>query len=286
MEIRLARYSGFCFGVRRAVNMIENTLRENERGIYSIGPLIHNPQEVERLSRKGLEVVSSIGDIDSGVAVIPTHGIDSSLIEKMRLKKIKSIDATCPYVLKVQNIARSLKEEGYTVIIVGEKEHPEIKALIGITGPEAVVVNNPSQIDKFKPRLKGRIGIISQTTQSKDRFSKIVVKLMKTNYSEIKIFNTICDDALKRQQMVFELAKSVDLMLILGGRESANTRRLVEVSRKTKAKTYLIETPEELNPRWLKGKDTKVGIASGASTPDWIIKNILKRIEYIKEGGK
>jgi 4-hydroxy-3-methylbut-2-enyl diphosphate reductase len=280
MEVRLAQYSGFCFGVRRAVSIIENALKENKDGLYSIGPLIHNPQEVERLSCKGLKVVNTIPDIDSGVAVIPTHGIDPSLIERMRLKKIRLIDATCPYVLKVQNIAKSLKQEGYSVVIVGDKEHPEIKALVGLAGPEAVVVNNPREIDNLK--LKGRIGIISQTTQSKGRFLKSVVKLMKADYSEVKIFNTICDDALKRQQMVFELAKSVELMLILGGRESANTRRLAEVSRKAKAKTHHIETPEEINPRWLK-QDTKVGIASGASTPDWIIRQILKKIEEISK---
>lgn len=279
MEIRVAQYSGFCFGVRRAVSIIENALKENKKDIYSIGPLIHNPQEVKRLSCRGLRVVNTIKDLDSGVAVIPTHGINPSLIERMRLKRIRLIDATCPYVLKVQNIAKSLKKEGYCVVIVGDKEHPEIKALVGLIGPEAVVVNSPREIDNFK--LKGRIGVISQTTQSQGRFLKIVVKLMKGDFPEVKIFNTICDDALKRQQMVFELAKSVDLMLILGGRESANTRRLAEVSRKTEAKTHHIETPDELNPRWLKG-NVKVGIATGASTPHWIIKEIMKKIEYIK----
>ncbi len=277
MEVILAKYSGFCFGVKRAVDLVEKALREKRNQIYSIGPFIHNPQVIARLSRQGLKLVRSLKDIKRGCLVIRSHGVHPSLIKEAREKKLGLIDVTCPYVIKAQNISQFLKREGYKVVIVGEEEHPEVQALKGFAEDKALVVNSEDKMPELN-LSHAKIGVIAQTTQSRNRYLKILSQLLiKNRFREIRIFDTICADTIKRQNSALQLARRVEVMFVLGGRGSANTKRLAEICRNTGTPTYHIEESKEVKSSSYNNK-RKIGIASGASTPDWIIDKVKKRL--------
>lgn len=281
MQVIRAKYSGFCFGVKRAVDLVEKALKEERSRIYSIGPFIHNPQVIKKLSQQGLEVVRSIKDIKEGCIVIRSHGVCPSLIKEARKKKIKLVDVTCPYVVKAQNISRSLERQGYQVIIVGEEKHPEVQALKGNAKDKAVVVSSEEDIYELNKNFS-KIGIVAQTTQSRNKYLKIVSQLLiKNKFKEIRIFDTICADTIKRQNSALELAGKVKVMFVLGGKISANTKRLVEICRDTGIPTYHIEESKEIKSSWLKNIK-RIGIASGASTPDWIVDKVKKKLENYK----
>jgi len=281
MQVVLAKYSGFCFGVKRAVDLVEKALKEKKGQIYSIGPFIHNPQMVKKLSLEGLKVVSSLKDIKKGYVVIRSHGVRPSLIKEAKKKKLRLVDVTCPYVVKAQKISESLKDRGYQVIIVGEEKHPEVQALKGFAAERAIVVNSECGVNRLSLD-NSKIGVIAQTTQSRNKYLKIVSQLLSKNkFKEIRIFDTICTDTIKRQNSAYELAKSVEIMFVLGGKGSANTKRLAAICRNTGTPTYHIEESKEIKPSWLSNKK-RTGIASGASTPDWIIAQAKKKLEKFK----
>ena len=268
MKVICAEEMGFCFGVKRALDMTEKALREGKR-VKTIGPLIHNPQVIKFLEQKGVEIVDDVNRVNSGLIVIRAHGITPEAYKVFREKKLEIIDATCPYVKVTQVSAKKLYEEGYQVVIIGEKDHPEV---IGIRGniPRAIVIGKEEEVNslKFYPRL----GIVAQTTQSLEKFSSILRELLlKSN--ELKIYNTICEATKKRQEAAVELSKKVDSMLVIGGRNSSNTRRLYELCSEF-TQVLWVETKEELRKDQLSPKK-RIGITAGASTPNWVIQEII-----------
>lgn len=277
MKVILADKTGFCFGVKRAVDMAENALKK-KNPIYSLGSIIHNKEVVSRLSEKGLKIVSNLGNLKNGAVLISSHGISPRIASAVAAKGLEIIDTTCPFVRNAQRIAKHLSEEGYKVIIVGDAGHPEVKALMDFVVNKAVVVKNMSQAAALKLDHLDKIGVISQTTQSQDNFLEAVKKIMEKKPKEIRVFNTICNDAGQRQSSARRLAKKVGLMLVVGGKDSANTRRLLDVCKKDLKRSYLLETDRELN-RIDFNKIRVAGVVSGASTPDWIVKKVVKKIK-------
>jgi (E)-4-hydroxy-3-methyl-but-2-enyl pyrophosphate reductase len=267
MEIKVAEHSGFCFGVKRAINIAEKTLACNKNKkckIYSLGAIIHNPQVVDELSRKGLEVIKNIDTVKKGTVIISSHGASKDVIGKIRKKKLKLVDATCPFVKYAHDIVKKLKKEGYNIIIAGDREHVEVKALMSLAG-----------------KGEGRkIAVVSQTTQNKDAYIKRILDVLNNDFEEVRIFNTICKDTARRQNIAHDLLKDCDVMIVIGGKNSANTRRLWQICKERGVDTYHIEAESELNKRCFKGKK-RAGIVSGASTPENMVKKVVEKIKEI-----
>ncbi len=292
MSVKLAKKTGFCFGVKRAVNMAEEALL-NSRPIYSLGSIIHNRQVVRGLSRKGLKVIDDINKIKKGVLVISSHGLSPKKQKSILKRGIDIIDTTCPFVLNAQRIAKRLSDEGYTVVIVGDARHPEVKALVDTSTELSVdpersrgidfaarrvfVVKDKAEARSLRLGRNDKISIISQTTQSKANFLDVVKVISGRNPKELRVFSTICEDAESRQAHAKSLSRQVDLMIVVGGKNSANTGRLLDVCAEHSGAAYLIETEAELDRRWFKPGQS-IGITSGASTPDWIVKKVVNRI--------
>ena len=279
MSIILSKKIGFCFGVKRAVKMAEEALKK-KGPIYSLGSIIHNREAVERLSASGLKVIKDIGTIKKGVVVVSSHGLSPKAMKEMRKKGIEIVDTTCPFVRKTQNIARRLSGDGYTVLIVGDANHPEIRALLDFVTGKAVVIKDKRQAERLKPKAGEKAGIISQTTQSMDNFAEVVEAILRKAPEETRVFNTLCADAGQRQRLARQLAKKVDAMFVIGGRDSANTRRLYEATKRIQANSHLVETEKDIRRGWLE-RCRRIGVASGASTPDWMIKRVVKKINSI-----
>jgi (E)-4-hydroxy-3-methyl-but-2-enyl pyrophosphate reductase len=280
MRLKLAKKIGFCFGVKRAVEMAEKVLKKEGKA-YSLGSIIHNKQVVEGLSKRGLKVIKSIDEADSGVLVISSHGISPDVAGKISKRSLKLVDTTCPFVRNAQSTARSLGEDGYRVIIVGDVDHPEVKALYDFAGKKAHVVKDALGLEALKLKPNERIGILSQTTQSMDNFLGVVRAIIDAKPESLRVFNTICKDAQVRQAAARDISREVDLMLIVGGKNSANTKRLFEVCKKILRRSYLVETELDLRSQWFKGVSV-VGITSGASTPDKIVRRVARVVKIIR----
>lgn len=276
MSIRLTKRTGFCFGVKRAVEMAEEVL-QTEGKAYSLGSIIHNAEVVKSLSRRGLKVIDKIDALTGGSVVISSHGISPHIADQIRKRSLKLADTTCPFVRNAQDMARSLARAGYKVIIVGDKNHPEVRALVDFADKKASVVKDVFGVKALRLKAGERVGILSQTTQSMDNFLSVVRAVIDRKPEELRIFNTICKDASERQAAARELAGSVDLMLIVGGRNSANTKRLYDVCKKVLGKSYLVQSPADLRDTWFKGTGS-VGLTSGASTPEWIVKKVADKV--------
>lgn len=278
IEVLIAKNAGFCFGVKRAIDMAFDAARKCER-VYTLGPIIHNPQEIEKLKSEGVLITDNIDDDSIKTLIIRTHGVSEDISNKLAKKSYKVIDATCPFVKKAQQYAKLLKEEGYQVVIIGDKEHPEVKGLMSYAGEDVVVVNANDPM----PRIKSRVGIIVQTTQPVDvlkRFLNDIVEYAK----EIKVFNTICNSTALRLKETKEISKKVDVMIVVGGKNSANTTQLAQMCRSELIPTYHIETASEIKREWFIKAD-RVGVTAGASTPDWIIKEVEEFIRNIGGNG-
>lgn len=277
MEIFLADKAGFCFGVKRAINTAYEAAGKGR--IFCFGPLIHNPQEVERLSRAGIETMEDFSTLQPGDSlVIRSHGVPPRVLAEARDKGLTIIDLTCPFVGKAQRDAEALNKEGYQVVVVGEKKHPEVQSILGYAGDDSVVLETADDVDGAD--LRSRIGVVAQTTQSYSNFSEIVLKLLRLS-KELKVFNTICSSTKERQEAARVLARRVDVMLVVGGRNSANTTRLASLCREEGKPAYHIEVAEEIRPEWLEGISS-VGVTAGASTPDWVVDGVLERLKAIK----
>jgi (E)-4-hydroxy-3-methyl-but-2-enyl pyrophosphate reductase len=266
-SVVVAEPIGFCSGVERAIRMAKRVMGRNGR-VYSLGPLIHNPIVVEELIRQGLEPVKDIKQAEKGTLVIRSHGCAPALLKEAKKYSIKIVDATCPNVAKVQRYATDLAKAGYAVVVVGDKTHPEVKSILAYAGKSGIV---------YKPGLKinaKKIGILAQTTTSLSLFNQAIEELYKHNFEEIRVFNTICKEAASRQRAVKEIGSSVDLMLIIGGKNSSNTQRLAETVRKIGKSVYHIEKKEEIDWNWFSHAQT-VGIAAGTSTPSLVIDEIV-----------
>lgn len=275
MEIFVAKSAGFCFGVKRAINIANSCSRETQGDIYTLGPIIHNPQVVKKLEESShIHAKKSIDDIAKGTVIIRSHGAKLEELKSAAEKGLNIVDATCPFVKKAQDLVSLLTNEGYKVILVGEKDHPEVKGLISYGSHDIKVVDSPEEM-KDMPRRK-KIGIVAQTTVPMEKLAA-VVSFCLTKASEIKVFNTICNATSIRQEESAELARKVDRMVVVGGKNSANTRRLAEICRTIQPRTYHIEVAPELEAAWFEGA-ASVGVTSGASTPDWIIEEVVSRI--------
>jgi len=283
MNVEIAKYSGYCFGVKRALKITEKTLKKyknNNVKIYSLGQIIHNTGVVDKLLKKGLIIADNESDITPGsIFIVRSHGMGPEILKRLKTKNIKIINATCPFVKKAQSKAKMLSSKGYYLVIIGSKKHPEV---IGIrehvkSKNSVVVIEDEKDINSL--RKNNRIGIVVQTTSTIEKFKLIVSKIIEKG-NEILIENTICDTTKKRQNSTKELAKKVDVMIIVGGKNSANTAHLVEISKKYNHRTYYIENYKDLNLDWVKDME-KVGICGGASTPLEDIFSVKRIIEKI-----
>ena len=274
MKIELASSYGFCFGVKRAIE-----IAQEHQGAVTYGPLIHNKDEINRL-KEGFNIglVENLKDLkEEDTVVIRTHGIPKDELAQIKKNKHKVIDATCPYVTTPQNIVQKMSSEGYSVVIFGDKSHPEIKGVVSYAKENAFVVLEPEEINDLPLKLK--VAVVSQTTKKPEDFEKIVTALMKT-HKEIRVFNTICNATFENQDSASELAKKADVMVVIGGKHSSNTKQLHSISQRDCVDSYLVENESELKKNWFKNK-TLCGISAGASTPDWIVQNVIKKIEEL-----
>ena len=252
--------------------------KKHKEDLYTLGPLIHNPQTVELLGQLGITVKDRIEDIPGGTVIFRSHGVASGDLRKAKDKKLHVIDATCPIVKRAQLFAKYLHRHGYMVLIVGEAHHPEVEAIRSYLDEGVKVVESVEAVKRLGSWEK--LGIVSQTTQSFNLF-KDIVAISLENVKELRVYNTICHATTMRQKEAVEIARKVECMIVAGGYKSGNTQRLVAMCRQIQPHTYHIETARELNPNWL-ARRRKVGLTAGASTPSWIIKEVEERIRQLK----
>ena len=271
MEVILADYLGFCYGVKRAITIAKENASADGTAC-TLGPIIHNPQMVERLKQEGVGAVDALDEMEKGTVIIRSHGVGPQVYDAAESRGLEVVDATCPHVKKAQLSAKSLVDEGYSVVIVGEKEHPEVRSIFEWSAAKASVIETVEEAVALPSCAK--LGIVCQTTFSGAKFREIVSHLLEKS-RDIRILRTICTATDQRQAAAMDLAAKVDMMLVIGGKNSANTTRLAQLCA-DKCRTYHIETAAELQDEWF-DKIEKIGITAGASTPDWIIKEV-----YIK----
>jgi 4-hydroxy-3-methylbut-2-enyl diphosphate reductase len=279
LKIKVAKNAGFCFGVRRAIEIAEETLKHKSK-VYTLGPIIHNPQEVKRLENKGIKTLKSVSRIKDGYVILRTHGIPLDVHRQLNEnRRINVIDSTCPFVKRAQDVVKKLSTNKTTknssIVIVGEKVHPEVVALVSYGNKKCVVIETPKEARVVK--VSKDLSIVSQTTQTYENFDNII-KILSKNH-KTSVYNTICRATLDRQQSAEKLACSVDLMIVIGGKNSGNTTRLAQIC-SCKTRTYHIETFKDLKESWFKNVAT-VGLTAGASTPDWIIKEVEIKLKEI-----
>ena len=271
MSVRIAKNSGFCFGVKRAIKIALKTSKENHE-IVTLGPIIHNPQMVAKLESENIIKIDNIEQIKGRPTIIRSHGIKKEILKELEKNNIEIINATCPYVSKTQDYAKSLSENGYDLIIMGDKNHPEVKALRSYVDKEVIIVAHAGELaDKhFK-----KVGIISQTTRRVEDLQELVKKLVPKCH-ELRVINTICNATTIRQNATLALAEESDLMIVVGGKNSSNTKMLAKICENF-VKTYHIETACEIDKIWFKDKQD-IGLTAGASTPDWVIVEVYNEI--------
>lgn len=274
MRVEIAKHAGYCYGVERALTLAKEAAESRSAPIRTLGPIIHNPQVVDSLKEMGVQPVENIDDLEEGTIIIRTHGVDPRIVEKARSRGLTVVDATCPFVAKAQRRAASLKQEGYTVLIVGERNHPEVEGILAHVGGDARVVERVSDISNLKAK---RVGIVVQTTQSIENLQRIVSLVIERSI-DLKVYNTICNATSQRQVAARELAARADAMVVIGGKNSANTTRLAQICHENNNRTYHIETADELRPEWFEGCHM-VGVTAGASTPNWILKEVEERLK-------
>ena len=280
MKIEKTREIGFCFGVKRAIDILEKVARERG-GVETLGAVVHNQQVLQRLAEIGVRVAQGVDDIRGDVVAVSSHGVAPSIEDEIQARHIDIVDTTCPFVHRLQTAARRLTENGFFIIVYGDADHTEVKGVLGWADGRGLATMDEKSIAKLDS-LPRRLGVLSQTTQIPAHFTQFVKRLIDSAFtkdSELRIIDTICHDIRKRQAQALELANRVDLMLVIGGHSSANTNRLSELC-STATETYLVETAEEIKPSWFQGKH-HIGITSGASTAEQTIDEVLARLEAL-----
>ena len=275
MEVLLARENGFCFGVKKAVELTE-AAAESGKPVFNLGQVVHNPKISERLQARGVKVIKSVTDAKEGIIVIRAHGVPPETRAQIEAQGLECIDATCSLVLRAQRFTKQLADEGYTVIILGTVEHPEVIGLRGFA-PNATVVETKDEWERL-PRMK-RAGVVSQSTQPPWAFKELVAHVSEIA-QETKVFNTVCPVTVKRQHAASELAEQVNTIIVVGGKNSANTRELVNLAKMQGRNAYHIESAEELRPEWLRG-EARVGLIGGCSTPMDTLIEVKERAETL-----
>ena len=275
MEIKKAKSYGFCFGVKRAVE-----LAQDSKNAITLGPFIHNPLEINRLLKEyNVKYVNSIDEIDESIkrVIVRTHGISKERYKKLLDKNIEVIDATCPFVKKPQEIVEEMSKQGYDIVIFGDKNHPEIQGVMSYSIHKRVFV--VLDVEELKNiHLKEKIAIVAQTTRKIEDYLKITDYLIK-NYKEVRVFNTICNATFENQEAVRELSREADIVIIVGGKNSSNTKQLFNIA-KANCEAYLIESEDELKKEWFLNKNL-CGISAGASTPEWLVEKIISKIKEL-----
>lgn len=278
MEVLVAKKCGFCPGVKNAIMLARKTLAEHKK-VCSLGPIIHNEDIVRELAQAGLETVESVDQVESGTILVRSHGATKEQIQLIEGKKLQMVDATCVLVKRVQKIAHELHEDGYKVVIIGDKNHPEVQAVIGFAEAEdVVVIGSEGDLRNLSGHMK--LGVICQTTQSPDHFRNILAKIIQGGFSELKVVNTLCRETIKRQESAVKLCKQVDIMFVLGGLNSANTKKLAELCKKHNNQTFHLQNWSELDKSILCGK-CRAGVTAGASTPDRVIREFVENLKSI-----
>ena len=286
MGVKLAKNAGFCMGVRRAMDIVLDIARHmgNER-VFTYGPLIHNPQTMELLKKRGITPLDCMDDIEEGTVIIRAHGISPQERGNIKAKGIEIVDATCPKVANVQSIIKKHANRDYAILIVGDREHPEVEGLMGYAQGKGTAIGRKEEVSVL-PDL-GKVCVVAQTTQNKEEYTEVASEIAK-RFPDALIFDTICDSTERRQAEVKKMAAEMDAMVIVGGKNSANTRRLAEISKRWGTPTFHIETAEDLKQIDLSPYD-RVGVSAGASTPNWIIEKVfddLNASQRQKEKGR
>ncbi|MCQ5338502.1 4-hydroxy-3-methylbut-2-enyl diphosphate reductase [Eubacterium ventriosum] len=275
MEITVAKSAGFCFGVQRAVDSVYKELEENSGKIYTFGPIIHNEQVVEDLNKKGIEVIDTVEqlkEIKEGTVVIRSHGVAKEIYDILEQQKLKMVDATCPFVKKIHNIVLDESNNGKTIIIIGNDNHPEVEGIKGWVNGEVIVINKEEQIEKLSLPEQTKACIVSQTTFNHNKFKYLVEIIRKKGY-DITVVNTICNATHVRQVEAQKISSKVDGMIVVGGKNSSNTQKLYDICRNECENTFYVQTVKDLNLHELKSLKS-IGITAGASTP----KNIIEEV--------
>ncbi len=280
MKVLTAEYAGVCYGVERAIRLAHEAA-ETAGSVYSLGPLIHNPQAVQELRDQGVEVAETVSDVHGGTLVIRSHGVGPHVIEEARARELDVVDATCPFVSAAHECAKSLVSDGFMVIIVGEADHPEVEGILAYAGGQALVVERPEDL----PARLGtkRVGVVVQTTQPLSRL-QLVVDALLPKVGELRVHNTICSATTQRQHAARELASRVDVVVVVGGLNSGNTTRLAEICRSVNERVHHVETADELDPRWFEDADA-VGVTGGASTPHEQMERVVAAVEAVDRDG-
>lgn len=275
MEITVAKSAGFCFGVQRAVDSVYKELEENSGKIYTFGPIIHNEQVVDDLNKKGIEVIDTVEqlkEIKEGTVVIRSHGVAKEIYDILEQQKLKMVDATCPFVKKIHNIVLDESNNGKTIIIIGNDNHPEVEGIKGWVNGEVIVINKEEQIEKLSLPEQTKACIVSQTTFNHNKFKYLVEIIRKKGY-DITVVNTICNATHVRQVEAQKISSKVDGMIVIGGKNSSNTQKLYDICRNECENTFYVQTVKDLNLHELKSLKS-IGITAGASTP----KNIIEEV--------
>lgn len=278
--VKLANKRGFCFGVEDAIELAQKTVQDNPAGrVVALGPVIHNAQVVEKLEQAGLRQSADIDELDAGTTVlIRSHGVTPEILEKARDRGVHIVDATCVLVKRAQTVVRQLHEEGYQVVMIGDRDHPEVQGVIGYA-PNVIVVDRVEDLDGALPK-RGKLGIVAQTTHTPEHVGEIVGAIAAMPFREIKVVNTLCLEVIRRQEAAIELCNEVDVMFVLGGLHSANTRELARLCEIGGTPTHHLETWEQFRPEMVVGKHI-AGVTAGASTPNWIIEEFVKNLEAL-----
>jgi len=271
MKILVAKNAGFCFGVKKAVNILEKKLTEN-KNIFTFGDLIHNPQFINRLKEKGVGVKEEISEIKKvDTIIIRSHGVSDKVIEEIRSQGANVVDGTCPFVKNAQFAALRLEKDGYSVFVIGDKNHPEVKGILGnLKNGEAI-----SDFSEIENELPKKVGLLSQTTLNRSKFEEIILEF-KQVCEEVKVVDTICKATKEKQEEAKEIAQKADIFIVIGGKNSSNTKQLKGIGEKI-TRTFHIEEAVEIQEEWFDRVNT-VGITAGASTPDYLIEEVIQKI--------
>lgn len=276
MKIILVPKIGFCFGVKRAVDISLESLGKGPGPCQVLGPLVHNELVVSQLKKKGVRFINSLKEAKGGTIIISAHGEDPKVLEKIKKMGYGMIDATCFLVTRVQSLARELQKKGHQVIIIGDRDHKEVKSIQAAIKGKGIIINNESDVFNLKTK-KGQVAVVVQTTHNPVKVEEILKKLRK-RFKSVEFHNTLCPTVQMCQKEVRKLTPMVDLMLIVGSKTSANTTRLVEIAKASNTTVCHLESAKELKKDWFFGVK-KIGLAGGTSTPDWLIKEVINKIK-------
>ena len=273
MKVKVASHYGFCFGVKRAIK-----IAEEHKDSATMGPLIHNQKEINRLKKDfNVDLYETIEEAkENETVIIRTHGIPKNELAQLKQNNTKVINATCPFVTTPQQIVKNMSKDKYSIVIFGDEDHPEVKGVKSY-GDDVHVVPSPEELDSLVFKYD-KIATVAQTTKQKEKYLDIINNLI-LRYKEVRVFNTICDATFENQAATRELSSTVDIMIIIGGKNSSNTKQLFNISEEN-CISYLIEDETELELNWFENKKL-CGITAGASTPDWIIQKVIERVEKV-----